>query len=94
MKNPKPKKGSKVLCISEHPQWAEVAFFPPQIGWVYLVDSALKMTADFSEEDPKGKRLGVRLIGAGIFKKDPDCWMAYPAECFRVVGKGKVISAQ
>jgi len=94
MKNPKPKKGSKVLCIAEHPQWPKDVISPPQIGWVYLVGYAQKMNADFSEEDPKGKRLGVQLAGTGICKKDPDVWMIYPAECFRVVGKGKIISAQ
>jgi len=93
MKNPKPKKGSKVLCIAEGKDWGAETDCPPQIGWVYLVDQVERMNEEF-KEDPKGKYLGIGLMGFGIHKKDPDLKALWDSGFFRVVGKGKIISAQ
>ena len=94
MRNKKPKKWSKVLCIAEDKSWAEDTLCPPRIGWVYLVDVVQKMNADFTDEDPKGKRRAIGLMGFGTKKKDSEGRFLYDADFFRVVGKGKIISAQ
>jgi hypothetical protein len=94
MKIQKPKIGSKVLCIAESTEWQEMTAFPPKIGWVYLVYHIQKMNADLTDIDPKGKRLVIGLVGLGKPKKKEDNGWLFSAEFFRVVGKGKFISAK
>ena len=74
----KPKKGSKVLCVAEHPDWEKKARINPKIGWVYLV------IGNPTVEEKKF----LQLLGQGA-QPDGKCW-AYPPEYFQVVGKGKV----
>lgn len=78
MKNPKPRKGSKVLCIAECPGWEKTARINPKIGWVYLVVGIASV---------EGRKL-LQLLGQG---EQPNgmVW-AYPPDYFQVVGKGKV----
>jgi hypothetical protein len=95
MKNQKPKKGSKVLCISEgENDPKDPVILPPTIGWVYLVQEVRRLNDSFSEFDPKGKRIGVSLVGFGIPKKQPHLKIFYDASMFRVIGKAKMISPQ
>jgi hypothetical protein len=74
----KPKKGSKVLCIAEHPVWEKKARINPKIGWVYLVVGIVTV---------EGK-IVLQLLGQGD-QPDGMVW-AYPPDYFQVVGKGKV----
>lgn len=95
MKILKPKKGSKVLCISEcEDDPKDPVILPPTIGWVYLVQEVRRLNNSFSEFDPKGKRIGVSLVGFGIPKKEPTKKIFYDANMFRVIGKAKMISPQ
>ena len=94
MKIQKPKIGSKVLCIAEAMEWQEMTAFTPKIGWVYLVDYIQKMNADLTELDPKGKRLCIGLVGLGKLKKKEDSRYLFSADFFRVVGKGRFITAK
>ena len=95
MKIQKPKKGSKVLCISEgENDPKDPVMLPPTIGWVYLVQEVRRLNDSFSEFDPKGKRIGVSLVGFGIPKKQPHLKIFYDASMFRVIGKAKMISPQ
>ena len=78
MKNPKPKKGSKVLCIAENRGWEKTARINPKIGWVYLVVGIASV---------EGKKL-LQLLGQGA-QPNGMVW-GYPPDYFQVVGKGKV----
>ncbi len=75
----KPKKGSKVLCVAEHPDWEKIARINPKIGWVYLV--IVNSTVE--------GRTFLQLLGQGA---QPDGMvLAYPPDYFQVIGKGRVI---
>ena len=94
MKIQKPKKGSKVLCLAEiinNPN--DPTIFPPNIGWVYLVESVHRMNDSF-DFDPKGKKIGITLVGFGFSKNEPDMKFIYDSDSFRVVGRAKIISHQ
>ena len=93
MREKKPKKGSKVLCIAEHPDWSRDSDHPPKLGWVYLVTDVERMDALFREADPKGKLLALTLLGCGEKRTDPDLIGGYRHDCFRVVGNGRIIRA-